>query len=98
MENKVRVIGYRVKSFAEHSCYHAQYRSIRDGIADQIATVQIQNGRKIQFLTKQVEFSYICYPFLVRFFGGEISVQQIWSYLAYFALVRAIFLHSDAAN
>ena len=78
--------------------YHAQYWPVRDGIADQITVVQIQNGREIHLLAKQTELGYIGHPFLVWFFRIEVSVQQIRSDFSHFSFVRTIFLDSDTAN
>ena len=44
------------------------------------------------------QLCHIGNPLLVRLFGMEVSVQQIWCDLADFTLVRTIFLHSDTAN
>lgn len=67
-------IGYGFKGPGEHDCYHIQYRSVRDGIADQITIVQIENVRKVELLAKQTKFCYIDNPLLVRLFCTEISV------------------------
>mgnify|MGYP006969151185 CR=1 FL=1 len=42
--------------------------AIRYGIADQIAAVQIENWRQIQFLAKQTELCHIGDPLLVWLF------------------------------
>ena len=90
--------GYGFKRLLQHGSYHAQNRSVRDGIADQITVVQIQNWREIQLLTKQTELCHIGDPLLVWLFGIEVPVQQIWRNFAHFSLVRTIFLDSDTAN
>ena len=54
---------------------HAQNWPVRDGIADQIPVVQIQNRRKVEFLTKQAELRYIGDPLLIWPFCIKVSVQ-----------------------
>ena len=98
VENETCPIRYGCKSFVEHRCYHSQNRSLRDSIAHQISVVQIQNGRKIEFLAKQAELCHISNPLLVRSFRMEVSVQQIGSNPAHFSFVRTIFFDSDTAN
>src|SRR5699024_44778 len=66
--------------------------------AHQIPIVQIQDWRKIEFLTKQAELCHIGDPLLIWFFRMEVSVQQIGRNLAHFSFVRAIFLDSDTTN
>ena len=41
MENVICSVRNFCKCLVQHSCHHAQHRTIRYGIADQIATVQI---------------------------------------------------------
>ena len=98
MKNQIGSIRYLLKSLVQHGRYHAQYWSVRDRIADQIAAMQIKNGREIEFLSKQTELCHIGNPLLVRLFGMEVPVQQVWCNLPNFTLVRTIFLHSDTAN
>ncbi len=74
VENQSGTIRYGCKSFVEHGCYHAQHRSVRDGIADQIPIVQIQDGRKIELLAKQTELRHIGDPLLVWPFCMEVPV------------------------
>ena len=98
MKDQIGSIWYLLKSLVQHGCHHAQNRPVRDCIADQIAAVQVENRREIQFLSEQAEFCLIGNPLLVRLFSMKVSVQQIWSDFANFTLVRTIFLHSDTAN
>ena len=74
MENVICSVRNFCKCLVQHSCHHAQHRTIRYGIADQIATVQIENWGQIQFLTKQAELCHIRDPFLIRFFGMEVPI------------------------
>ena len=98
MENQPCSIWYSLKRLLQHGSYHAQYWPVRDGIANQITVVQIQNGREIHLLSKQTELSYVGRPFLVWLFRIEVPVQQIRSNFSHFTLVRTIFLDSDTAN
>ena len=98
MEDQSCSVGYHLKRLLQHGSYHTQYWPVRDGIADQITVVQIQNGREIHLLSKQTELSYIGHPFLVWLFRIEVPVQQIRGNFPHFALVRMIFLDSDTAN
>ena len=52
VENQSSPIWCCCKRFVEHGWYHAQHRSVRDGIADPMPVVQLQNGRKIALLTE----------------------------------------------
>ena len=67
-------VRYGLKSFLQHGSYHTQNRSFGDRIAYQIAVMQIQDGREIQFLAKQAEFRHICNSFLVGLFGQKAAV------------------------
>ena len=98
MRDQSGSIRYLLKSLVQHGGHHAQHRSVRDRVADQITAVQVEDWREIQFLSEQTEFCYIGDPLLVRLFGVEVSVQQIRRNFADFTPVGTIFLHSDAAN
>ena len=98
MKDQSGSIRYLLKSLVQHAGHHAQHRSVRDRVADQITAVQVEDWREIQFLSEQTEFCYIGDPLLVRLFGVEVSVQQIRRNFADFTPVGTIFLHSDAAN
>ena len=67
MQDKSSTFGDRFKGFLQHRDNHSEHRPIRDRIADQILAAQIQNGRKVQFLTEQGERSYIGNPFWFGF-------------------------------
>ena len=62
------------KRLVKHGGYHAEYRTIRYGITDQIATVQIENRGQIELFSKQAELRHIRDPFLIRLFGMEIPI------------------------
>ena len=49
-------------------------RTVRDGIADQIAAAQIKDGREIELLSEQAKLRHIGDPLLVRLFGSEVPV------------------------
>ena len=74
MENEVCSVRNFCKCLVQHGCHHAEHRVIRYGIADQIAAVQIENWRQIQFLAKQTELCHIGDPLLVWLFGAEVPV------------------------
>ena len=74
MENEVCSVWNFCKCLVQHGCHHAEHRAIRYGIADQIAAVQIENWRQIQFLAKQTELCHIGDPLLVWLFGAEVPV------------------------
>ena len=98
MKDQPGSIRYLLKSLIQHSRNHTQNRMVGDGIADQIAAVQIQNGRQIALFSKQAELCHIGDPLLVRFFSVEVPVSQIWRDFSNFTLVRTILLHFDMAN
>ena len=98
MENQVCSGRDLCKRLVQHGGYHAEYRTIRYGVTDQIAAAQIKDGREIELLSKQTELGHIGDPLLVRLFGAEVPVQQIWRNFAHFSLIRAILLHPDTAN
>ena len=64
------------------------------------ARIEQENGRWLlkKSLAKQTELCHIGDPLLVRLFGAEVPVQQIWRNFAHFSLIRAILLHPDTAN
>ena len=74
MKDQPGSIRYLLKSLIQHSRNHTQNRMVRDGIADQIATAQIKDGREIELLAKQAELCHIGDPLLVRLFGAEVPV------------------------
>ena len=98
MEDQLRSVWYGFKSLAQHRSYHTQDGPLRDRIAYQIAVMQIQDGREIQFPAKQAEFRHIRSPLLVGPFSKEVTVQQIRRGLSHLAFVRAILLHPDTTN
>lgn len=98
VQDQIRIIRNFLKRLVQHGCHHAQHRPLRDRVADQIAAMQIKNGRKIQLFSEQAEFCDIGDPFLIRLVGMEIPIQQIRRDFTNFTLVRAIFLYSDTAN
>ena len=78
MENEVCSVWNFCKCLVQHVCHHAEHRTIRYGIADQIAAVQIENWGQIQLLPKQTELCHIGDPLLVWLVRMKISIQQIW--------------------
>ena len=98
VENQLRSVWYGFKSLVQHRSYHTQNGPLGDRIAHQIAVVQIQDGREIQFLAEQAEFRHICDPLLAWLFGKEVTVQQVRRDLSDLAFVGAILLHPDTTN
>jgi len=74
MENQVCSGRDLCKRLIQHGGYHAEYRTIRYGITDQIAAVQIENRGQIELFSKQAELRHIRDPFLIRLFGMEIPI------------------------
>ena len=74
MENQIGSIRNLLKSLIQHSRNHTQNRTVRDGIADQIAAAQIKDGREIELLSKQTELCHVGDPLLIRLLGMEVSV------------------------
>ena len=74
MENRVCSGRDLCKRLVQHGGYHAEYRTIRYGVTDQIAAAQIKDGREIELLSKQTELCHIGDPLLVRLFGAEVPV------------------------
>ena len=62
------------KRLVQHGGYHAECRTIRYGVTDQIAAAQIKDGREIELLSKQTELCHIGDPLLVWLFGAEVPV------------------------
>ena len=74
MENQVCFGRDLLKSLIQHGGYHAEYRTIRDGVTDQIAAAQIENRGQIELFSEQTELCHIRDPFLIRLFGMEIPI------------------------
>ena len=74
MENQVCFGRDLLKSLIQHGGYHAEYRTIRDGVTDQIAAAQIENRGQIELFSEQTELCRIRGPFLIRLFGMEIPI------------------------
>ena len=74
MENQVCSGRNFCKRLVQHGGYHAEYRTVRDGIADQIAAAQIKDGREIELLSEQAKLRHIGDPLLVRLFGMKIPI------------------------
>ena len=53
MENEVCTIRNLCKRLVQHGGYNAQYRTIRYGITDQIAAVQIENRGQIELSSER---------------------------------------------
>ena len=65
MENQVCSGRDLCKRLVQHGGYHAEYRTIRYGVTDQIAAVQIENRGQIELLSKQTELRHIRDPLLI---------------------------------
>ena len=63
-----------------------------------VPVLPAEDGREIELFSEQTELRHIRDPLLVRLFGMEILIQQIWCDFAHFTLVRTILLHPDTAN
>ena len=74
MENQVCFGRNLCKRLVQHGGYHAEYRTIRDGVTDQIVAVQIENRGQIELFSEQTELCHIRDPFLIRLFGMEIPI------------------------
>ena len=74
MENQVCSGRDICKRLIQHGGYHAEYRTIRYGITDQIAAVHIENRGQLELFSKQAELRHIRDPFLIRLFGMEIPI------------------------
>ena len=74
MKNQVCFGRDLCKRLVQHGGYHAEYRTIRYGVADQIAAAQIENRGQIELFSKQAELRHIRDPFLIRLFGAEVPV------------------------
>ena len=74
MENQVCSGRDLCKRLVQHGGYHAEYRTIRYGVTDQIAAVQIEAGRELELFSKQAKLRHIRDPFLIRLFGMEIPI------------------------
>ena len=82
----------------QHRCHHQQIWTFGQSVRHNIAAVQVHDRRQVQLLAKQPELRDIRCPFLVRLLCVEIPIQKILCHLAYFAFVRAVFLHPNTAN
>ena len=98
VKNQVCSVWDLCKRLIQYGGHHAEYRTIRYGIADQITAVQIENRGQVELFSEQTELRHIRDPVLIRFFSMEVPIQQIWCDFAHFALIRALFLRSDTAN
>ncbi len=74
MENQVCSGRDLCKRLIQHGGYHAEYRTIRYGITDQIAAVQIENRGQIELFSEQAKLRHIGDPLLVRLFGMKIPI------------------------
>ena len=75
MENEVCSIRNFCKCLVQHGRHHAEHRTIRYGVTDQIAAAQIKDGREIELLSKQTELCHIGDPLLVRPVRMEVPIQ-----------------------
>ena len=66
MENQVCSDRDLCKRLVQHGGYHAEYRTIRNSIADQIAAVQIENRGQIELFSEQAKLrlTKVCQPML----------------------------------
>ena len=75
MKDQPGAIRDLLKSLVQHGGYHAEYRTIRYGITDQIAAVQIENRGQIELFSEQAELRHIRDPFLIRPVRMEVPIQ-----------------------
>ena len=59
MKDQIDSIRYFLKSLVQYGRHYAHRRPVRNGIAYQIAAMQIKNRREVRFLSKQAELRYI---------------------------------------
>ena len=66
MENRVCSGRDLCKRLVQHGGSHAEYRTIRYGVTDQIAAVQIENWGQIEFFSEQAKLrlTKVCQPML----------------------------------
>ena len=83
-------------SFSAHTLPDALF--VEHSLVLPVPVLPAEDGREIELFSEQTELRHIGDPFLVRLFGMEIPIQQIWYDFAYFSLVRTILLHPDTAN
>ena len=74
MENEVCSVRNFCKCLVQHGRHHAEHRTIRYGIADQIVAVQIENRGQIELFSEQAKLRHIRDPFLIRLFGMKIPI------------------------
>ena len=74
MKDQVCSVRNLRERLVQHGGYHAEHRTIRYGIADQIAAVQIENRGQIELFSEQAKLRHIRDPFLIRLFGMEIPI------------------------
>lgn len=81
----------------KHFVHHGVQRAPGDCIGNDFAVVQIHDGRQIELLASHFELGDVRGPFFIKVLGLEITLENVGRSLAYFALVRAVFLHSHQA-
>ena len=74
VKNQICSVRYLCKHLVQHGGYHTDHRTIRYGIADRIAAVQIENRGQIELFSEQAKLRHIRDPFLIRLFGAEVPV------------------------
>lgn len=66
-------------------------------IRHDLAVVQVQHRRQIQFFSGHLELGHVRYPFLVGPFGGELAFQFIRRDAAGLATIGLVLFHAHRA-
>lgn len=98
MEDEIGTARYGFKGVFQHLRHHGQHGTVIDCVADNVAAIQIENGRKIDFLPKQAELRHVRNPLLVGLWGFKAAFQQVGCGFTHLTLVRFVFLHAYAAD
>lgn len=75
----------------QHVLYLRHIWMLRKIVRDYFIAVHIQNRRNITFAPRQIELRYIGCPLLQRFFGIEISIDDIISNFTNIAFIGMVF-------
>jgi hypothetical protein len=82
--------GQAPEGLIQHGLNHGEVRPLACLPGNDLAVVQIQNGRQIQFLAADVELGHVRDPLLIRFAGFELALEQIRGYAPHLCPIRPI--------
>ena len=79
----------------EHVAHQVQARSLSYFISDDLAVVQVHDGREIHLSASDFELSDVCYPLFVRAICLEVPLQDVFLRFHSVSLIGLVLLRPN---